>query len=404
MKVTYVVPRYGLEVIGGAEYGARMLAEHLVAAGVDVEVCTTCAVDARTWENSYPPGTCEVNGVVVRRFLSPRPRHPQFDELSATVLRLPAATPADVEQRWLEMQGPVCPDVLDAADASGGDAIIFYPYLYWPTVMGALRFGPRAVLHPATHDEAPIRLPIFEKVFGSVGALVFQTAAERRMTERFFPAVSALPQAVIGLGVTEAAGDEGTARGAIGVGDRPYLLCLGRVDAGKGALMLADFFAAYKRRRPGRLTLVFMGPVVDRPAPHPDVIITGPVDEAVKWGALRGTAVLVSPSPMESFSLALLEGWTAGRPAMVNAACEATSGHVRTSAGGLAFDSYGSFEVAVDRLLGSPELRSALGEAGRAYTAGRFTWPRLTQRYRSFLESLVAGRDRRRPGPAVGPQ
>lgn len=394
MKVTYVVPRYGLEVIGGAEYGARMLAEHLVEAGVDVQVCTTCALDARTWENWYPPGTSVVNGVVVRRFLSVRPRDPHFDEMSATVLPVPGATAPEIERRWLEMQGPVCPDVLDAADSSSSDAIIFYPYLYWPTVMGALRFGRRAVLHPATHDEAPIRLPIFRRVFGSVGAMVFQTAAERRMTERFFPSVSVLPQAVIGLGVTEAAGEEAPARVAMGVGDRPYLLCLGRVDAGKGALLLRDFFAAYKKRRPGPLALVLMGPVVDQPLPHPDVIVTGPVDEAVKWGALRGAAVVVSPSPLESFSLALLEGWTAGRPALVNAACEATSGHVRASGGGLDFDSYGAFEVAVDRLLGSAELRGALGGAGRLYVGRRFTWPRLTERYRSFLESFAARRDR----------
>jgi hypothetical protein len=50
MKLAYVVPRYGPEVMAGAEYAARMFAERLVAQlGWEVEALTTCAVDARTW-------------------------------------------------------------------------------------------------------------------------------------------------------------------------------------------------------------------------------------------------------------------------------------------------------------------------------------------------------------------
>lgn len=390
MKVTFVVPRYGVEVIGGAEFGARMLAEQLVAGGVDVEVCTTCALDSNTWENSYPAATVEVNGVLVRRFPTLRPRGPHFDELSAQVLPDPAGASADVERQWLERQGPLCPAALDGAGASRGDAIIFSPYLFWPTVEGVLRFGRRAVLHPATHDEAPIHLPIFQRVFSSVGALAFYSAEEQQLTERLFPAVSALPQAVIGLGVIEAAGRPADARAATGLGDRPYLLCLGRVDAGKGTVLLQRFFVAFKQRHPGPLALLFVGPVVDAVAPHPDIVVAGAVDEAVKWGALRGAEVVVSPSPLESFSLALLEGWTAGRPALVNAACHVTAGHVTASGGGLSFDSYGAFEVSLERLLADATLRAAMGAAGRDYVARRYSWPRLAQRYRAFLESVVA--------------
>ena len=388
MKVTYVVPRYGLEVIGGAELGVRMLAEQLVLAGVEVEVCTTCAVDSDTWADSYPPGAEQVNGVLVRRFRSTSGRDPRFDELSARVLPDAAGASEIVEREWIERQGPVCPAALDAAGSSRAQVVIFSPYLFWPSVTGILRFGRRALLHPATHEEAPIHLPIFRRVFGSVGALAFYTEAEQRLTEQLFPAVSALPQTVIGLGVVEGAGLPAGARAAIRVGERPYLLCLGRVDAGKGTVVLRQFFAAYKQRHPGPLALVYVGPVVDPLPPHPDVIVTGAVDESVKWGALRGASVVVSPSTSESFSLALLEGWTAGRPALVNAACHATAGHVRASGGGLCFDSYAAFEVSLERLLADAALRSAMGSAGRDYVARRYSWPRLAERYCSFLTGL----------------
>ncbi len=44
-----------------------MLAERLVSdRGLDVEVLTTCALDAITWRDELPEGTVEVNGVTVQ--------------------------------------------------------------------------------------------------------------------------------------------------------------------------------------------------------------------------------------------------------------------------------------------------------------------------------------------------
>ena len=86
MKLCFVVPRYGVEVIGGAESGARMLSEHLVAErGWEVEVITTCARDHQSWDNVYLAGDSLVNGVVVRRFPVVRGRAPGFDLLSRVV-------------------------------------------------------------------------------------------------------------------------------------------------------------------------------------------------------------------------------------------------------------------------------------------------------------------------------
>ncbi len=66
----------------------------------------------------------------------------------------------------------------------------------------------------------------------------------------------------------------------------PYLLCLGRVDRHKGSSLLASLFAAYKARHPGSLRLVFAGPVVDAPPVHPEIDVVGPVSEEQKWSLL----------------------------------------------------------------------------------------------------------------------
>lgn len=391
MKVAYVVPRYGLEVLGGAEYGARMLAERLVSQlGYEVEVLTTCALDAGTWRDEYPPGEVAINGVHVRRFASKAGRDPGFEAFSRTVLARPEAADAAAGERWIELQGPVCPDVVEAARHSDADLVVFYPYLYYPTVHGVPAVGPRAVMHPAAHDEPPLRLPLFRAVFAATQAFVFQTYGERRLAESLFD-IGDRAQIVMGLGVEEGAGEPAD----FGIGDRPYLLCLGRVDDGKGAGMLARYFAEFKARRPGPLALVFAGPVVNRPPDHPDMVVAGPVDEGVKWGALRSCTALVNPSYFEAFSIVLMEAWTAGAPVLVNGHCNATREHCERSGGGLWFEGFAEFEAAVDRLTTDAATRRGLAHAGAAYVEANFRWPVIIERYGRFLTAAASRAHRR---------
>ena len=398
MKVAYVVPRYGSSVIGGAELGARMLAEHLVAElGWQVEVFTTCALDHRTWADELPPGTSVEGGVEVHRFRSRSGRATDFEARSRALLGAPRSVSDSQAQAWLEWQGPVCPDAVEAALASDAERLCPYPYLYLPTVDVVRRGGERTVLHPAAHDEAPLHLPCFDEVFARTGALFLQTLSEQALIQRRFPATSAVRQQVVGLGIDEPPGAEDrTPAPELHPGDRPYLLCLGRVDRLKGSDLLVGWFAAYKDRHPGPLRLVMAGPVAHTPPAHPDVVVTGPVDEEVKWALLRGSQALVSPSPYESFSLVVLEGWLAGVPVLVNGACGPTVEHCQLSGGGAWFDGFASFEVLLDRLLGDADLRRTLAERGRRYVEERFRWPVLIRRYAGLLtgEAIPPGRRR----------
>ena len=99
--------------------------------------------------------------------------------------------------------------------------------------------------------------------------------------------------------------------------------------------------------------------------PHPDVIVPGLIDEAAKWGLLRGATTLVSPSANESFSLVVLEAWVAGVPVVVNGRCAVTREHCERSGGGFWFDGYAQFEAVIDRLVADADLRADAGRAGR---------------------------------------
>ena len=104
--------------------------------------------------------------------------------------------------------------------------------------------------------------------------------------------------------------------------------------------MLAAFFRTYKERHPGPLALALVGPVSAKIPDHPDVVLTGVVDEADKWDIVRDATVSVSPSALESFSLVVLEAWVERVPVVVNATCDPTREHCERSGGGLWFGSY----------------------------------------------------------------
>ena len=61
----------------------------------------------------------------------------------------------------------------------------------------------------------------------------------------------------------------------------------------------------------------------------------------------------------------LLEAWAANIPVLSNAACIATREHVLKSHGGLMFDGYVSFEVALEHLLDDDEPPKRLRRPGQ---------------------------------------
>ena len=332
----------------------------------------------------------------VHRFASAHGRLPDFYGLDGRVRLAPQLATREQGRRWVDYNGPVSPDLVDAVCAADADVVAFYPYLYHPTVAAIGQVPMPAVLHPAAHDEPALYLPVFRGTFGDADAFCFHTAAERLLVERTYP-VAEKPQIVLGLGVGESAGTGRPGGELLGLGDRPYIVSVGRVDEHKGSKMLAAFFATYKERHPGPLALALVGPISVELDPHPDIVVTGVVEEADKWDIVQDALVAVSPSALESFSLVVLEAWVDRVPVVVNGTCGPTREHCERSGGGLWFTSYPEFEAVLDRLLADDGLRATLGSNGRAYVDRFYQWPVLIARYATFLEGVVA-RGRGTPG------
>lgn len=390
MKLGLVVPRYGPQVIGGTEHWLRTLLEHLVSLrGWRAEVFTTCATSAATWEDVLPPGDAVEAGVVVHRHRSVSVRDGRYLEIYPRLRADPTTVAPEDERRFIELVGPVCPDVIDHADRSDCDLVAVTPYLYWPAVQAVRRMGRRVIFHGAAHDEPELYLPVMREVFPAVGGFSFNTFAERDLVEGLFP-IAQLPASVIGNAVVEGTGDPDAARAAVGLGDdERFVLCVGRVERAKGSHALADMWDLYRSRRPSAPTLVYVGQIHEPLESRPGVVVTGPQPEDIKWGLMAACQVVVLPFALESFSLPVLEAGLSRKPVLVNSRCGPTVEHCRRSGGGVWFDQYADFEAAMDRLLGDGELRARMGAGGERYAREQFSWPVITERYQRLAERIL---------------
>ena len=387
--ITFVTPRYGADVVGGAELGARALATRLSADGLDIAVLTSRARSFDTWADDYPEGTTIEEGVSVSRFSVDHPRSPDFAASCARLLAHPEQASMQDAWRWIDEQGPTSNDLLEAIAEVDCGVLSLTPYMYHPAVRGVTVARVPTVLHAAAHPEPPLGLPVFDELFNSVSAIAHYSRLEQRLVLDRFPSTVLTPQVVMGLPV-EAPDfkiDPVAARRAYGLGDEPFVVFLGRVLRSKGTHELVDFFEATRERR-GDGKLVIVGPVVDQIPKSKGIVCVGPVSEEHKFGLLAAADVLINPSPLESFSLVVLEAWLAGTPVLVNGWCGPTRDHCEQSGGGLWYGNFVEFEVSLNRLLDDADLRSKLAQAGQSYVKSSFSWPAVRRRYQALLSQI----------------
>ncbi len=423
MKIAFIVPRYGTEILGGAEYHCRLVAERM-AERHQVDVLTTCARDATTWQNEYPEAPDRIRGVMVRRFANAQTRDPQaFDRLSARVLS-PGHTAAD-EAEWLRQQGPWCPPLIDYLTRHHAtyDGLVFFGGVHALSVVGLAVAPSRSILVPAAKDEPALDLAIVREAFGRPRAIAYNTPTERRFLASRFP-IRAEVQDVIGCGVdlpqhhayprqgpgasdaTEGDVETGreddpaagrrvgshlTSRGAMFRRRHrlhgPFVLYGGRIEAGKGCEELVEYFSSYVEAG-GEAALVLMG-VKLMPLPEePFMTFAGLLSETERGQALEAATVVVVPSPVETLSLLALEAFSVGTPVLASARSEVLVDHCLTGNAGLFYADRDEFVEGLTMLVADEQLRAALGRNGREYVRRHYRWDIVLSKYERMMGEL----------------
>ena len=430
MRLAFVIQRYGAEVLGGSEHLCRLVAERL-APQHDVDVLTTCARDYVTWKNEYPEGSDRVRGVTVRRFASARTRDIEaFNKFSEWIYQHPHSRADEME--WLKQQGPWCPSLVEylRRHHQQYDVLVFFTYLYAPTVVGMEIAPARSVLVSTAHDEPAIRLDLFKEVFGRPAALCYLTESERLFVERQFPD-RPLIEDVIGVGVEipqqrsyprmtvpdqpagtdaeppaadDADGDGQSAREypshllARGATFRrrhrlhgPIVLYGGRIDPGKGCEELIEYFSSYVKDG-GEATLALMGTKLMALPEEPFIRFAGRLSDDERLQALEAATVVVCPSPYESLSLLALESMSVATPILANARSAVLVEHSVRSNGGLYYADRDEFVEALKLLVSDTQLRHALGNNGRNYVRQNYRWDVVLGKYERIFARVRGAR------------
>jgi glycosyltransferase involved in cell wall biosynthesis len=387
VKLAFVVQRYGAEIAGGSEGHCRQLAERLVPRH-DITVLTTCARDYVTWENEYPPGETTENGVRVIRFPVAQPRHLKaFADLSDEVFD-GGASP-EREESWFRENGPDTPALLDHLRTKGStyDLVLFWTYRYAPSYFGLPLVAERAILVPTAEEDAAITLRVLAEFFDRPAGYLFLTPEEETLvTSRAIQLL--MPSATIGIGLDPeplmaVPRDLVDALGIPG----EYLLYLGRIDRNKGCDTLLEYFQAYAASG-GNTTLVLAGPAKMQIPDNPRIRALGYVSDDVRRALLTHATALVVPSPYESLSIVLLEGWNHARPALVNGRCKVLAGQVSRANGGLSYRSASEFDEALTYLLSHPRERELIGQQGLAYVEREYRWPTVLAKVEALLATV----------------
>ena len=402
MKLAFIIQRYGREIPGGAETLARQIAERQ-ARRHQIDVLTTTARDYVTWKNEYPESEEKLRGVKIFRFPVDQERNlEEFNKYSDWIYANEHTR--EDELKWLEMQGPVAPKLIEYLknEHKKYDLLVFFTYLYYPTYYGIQIAPEKSVLVPTAHDESPLKLGIYKEVFENASSFIFNAEAEELLVlERFD--VHRKMRETIGMGMELLdAPDTEAFRRKQRVSNR-FLLYAGRIDEGKGCGELIKFFTTFGEEHAdiGNLQLVLIGKK-NMSIPHSrDIRYLGFLQEDEKLAAMAGATAVMVPSRLESLSIVALEAFSVGTPVVVHGGSKVLVDHCRKANAGLYYRNYEEFEGILEALLEDKNLAGGLGRQGQRYIKENFGWEKLLPLYDLAFRS--SARQQRPPAPEPRP-
>ncbi|HVW34857.1 MAG TPA: glycosyltransferase family 4 protein [Acidimicrobiia bacterium] len=388
-RIAFVPPRYGDDVVGGAETVLRQAAERLATRGWEVEILTTCVKDHYTWANDYPAGVWRDGDLTIRRFPVVHGDDPVLWDALERRIRVGATLTADEQFTWMNGRFRV-PGLFHhlVGHAHGYRAIVFSPYLFWTTVVGATVAPERSVIIPCLHDENYAYQALFRPLLADSAQVWFMSEPERDLAMRIGPVAPCHPVTGEGVLIPESYDPDGF-RARHGI-TRPYVLFAGRREGGKGWNDLLRAFTRAVLHHKVDLDLVSfgVGKIVLPAEIAGRVKDLGFLPQAEVGDAYAGAAAYVQPSLYESFSRTIMESWLAGTPVIANTACEVVRWHCERSGGGLLYADDYELAQYLALVADDPTRLRPLGAAGREYVLANYTWDAALDRMEAALEEL----------------
>jgi glycogen synthase len=413
MKILHITQGY-YPSLGGTEWLFQRISEELTADYKDeVTVFTTNCYNVEGFftptVKCHPAGWQEINGVKVRRFpvLSKFSRALWKPQQLAYLYHLPGN---QYLRAWAH--GPIVPGLGRAIREHPADVIVAssFPLLHMFVALKAARATHRGVvfsghLHP--EDDWGFNRPMIYQAIRKADRYVALTQYEAD----FVASRGADPMRthVVGVGVTPEpfmVVDSTAAKKRYQVEGGPVIGFIGQIASQKVS-MLIDAMPIVWKRYPSAILLIAgskttyateMERIIQRwPAEYrrKTKIIYNFAEEEKAW-LYNACDVFVYPSAWESFGIAYLEAWAAGKP-VIGCRRGAVPWVINSGEDGLLVD-YGDIENLAGAILLLVENRDwayGLGRTGRIKTMKRYTWKTIASQFRSVYELALEDNLRR---------
>jgi len=382
-KIAIVVMRYGEDIVGGAEYHARMIAEHLKKI-CQVDVLTTCAKSYHTWANEYPETTETINDVRVIRFKNEKKRDVnKVVALEERIFHTPHTQ--DDEMAWINENGPNCPGLVRYIEDHYTDyqMFIFFTFRYYTSYFGILAAKNKAFVVPEAENDPALKLTTTRELFQNVKGIFYNVPEERDLIlnrVRFNESEKIWDLIGCGISIPEKKQD-GKFHNL-----KPYIVYLGRIEGSKGCYQLFDYYKSLLEENPSMPDLVLAGSASIPIPQHKKIQYIGFVTEPEKESLLANAELLVMPSPYESLSLVTLEAMAGGIPVLVNGDCDVLKGHCIRSNAGLWYQNYEEFKECIEYLLRNKETRQLMSRSGMQYIRDNYSWKSVERKYFDIIE------------------
>lgn len=403
-NIAIVVQRYGLEVNGGAEYHARILAEKMnLNKAYNITILTTKSLDYHDWKNYYVKDSEVIQSIKVKRFNVKTKNHKRFRFYRRIILHkklyhkfLKAIGLFNILYKrfnWFSVttqngndfileQGPYCPDLVKYIKESKKeyDVFIFFTYLYYPTVFGMKEVSEKSIFIPTAHDEPMLYTKPFEDLFSVPKFIMYNTQSEKDLVENYFQNTCKNTD-IAGVGI-----DKYTENDKISDTfkyNTDYFIYIGRIDTNKGCNELIDFFEQYSKQNKNiKLILVGRQNIKYSKENNGNIVFTGFVSDAEKYYLLQNAKALIIPSKYESLSLVTLESMLQEKIVIANAHCEVLKKHIDNSQTGYLFKDYPTFAESLNNVLAlSSEEYKIQGAKAREYVEKNYSWNNVLEKF-----------------------
>jgi glycosyltransferase involved in cell wall biosynthesis len=411
LEILHVVHGY-YPALGGSERLMQCISENLVARyGDEVTVYTANGYNTELFVNpllpALPPGELDLNGVHLRRFGVFNRLGKLFYNVQQAAYRL--RLPGNQYLRtWC--CGPIVPGLRPAIEARDADIVgaTAFPLLHMYTTLRACRRSQKPlVFHGALHplDKWGFDRPMIYRAIKQVDGYIANSSYERDYLVQVW-GVPVEQITVIGVGVELerfAGADDAAVGQRYGIGERPLVAFIGQQGRNKGLDTLVLAMKQVWQEMP-EVRLLIAGATTHFTAHLQELILTAlsPAErerivrrdnfaEEEKPDLFAACDVFAYPSRYESFGMAFVEAWAAGKP-VVGCNAGAVPSVVSDGVDGLLVPvaDAASLGQALLRLLRSPALRQRLGQAGRQKVQQRYTWEIVTRRWREVYERVLS--------------